>query len=265
MLPTLRLGSISGRPPPPGCRPGPGGPNCFPSRVGKHFGTLAPLPAGRAASSRPDSRRLGRSMALSEDADGLSRRPANFVPLSPVSFLARADPRPPATHGGHRRRATLHLRRDGRAVPPAGLRARAAGRPARGDGLGPRPQHPDAARGPLRRSDGPGGAQRDQRPARPAERGLHPPPRPGAASSSSTPSWRRSPPRPSRSSRRSPSWSSAGEGRRDDGYERLLASGDPRAPLPASRPTSGTRSASTTRPAPPAIRRARCTTTAART
>jgi fatty-acyl-CoA synthase len=30
-------------------------------------------------------------MALSEDADGTSRRPANFVPLSPVSFLARAE------------------------------------------------------------------------------------------------------------------------------------------------------------------------------
>src|SRR5262249_35405205 len=78
--------------------------------------------ARRPCSPRSDSRRLDRPMPLSEDADGLSRRPANHVPLSPVSFLARATrvhPRHTAVIDGERRFSYAELAERCRRLPPA--------------------------------------------------------------------------------------------------------------------------------------------------
>ena len=130
--------------------------------------------------------------------DGLGRRPANHVALTPTGFLERAAAvypgKPAVIHGDAMYSRTPSSMRGRRRLASALVAARDRGRGHGGHHGAERAGH---ARGPLRGADGGGRAERAQLPAgRPVHR-LHPPARRRQApdhrrASSPTPSGRRS-------------------------------------------------------------------------
>ena len=105
---------------------------------------------------------------------GLDKNAANFVPLTPIGFLARSAAVYPNRLAVSYGDAALYLARGARTLPPArGGAGGARRRPRRyrgADGA----EHPRGIRGAFRRADGRRGVERAQHPARSRHHRLHP-------------------------------------------------------------------------------------------
>ena len=200
----------------------------------------------------------------------LDRNAANFQPLTPLTFLERAAAVFPDRPGGDPRGAALHLCRALRPRPPPRLRARQDGDRARRHRLGDAREHAGDDRGALRRADDRRRAQHAQHAARCRDPRLHPRPcrsqgadhRPRILQGDQGGAGARQGEAAGHRLRRSRIF----RPRRAARHHRLRGISRRAAipPSPGRCPTTnGTRSASTTPPAPPAIRRASSITTAA--
>ena len=105
-------------------------------------------------------------MSVSPYDRDLDRNPANFQPLTPLTFLERAAAVFPDRLAIVARAAAAQLSRLPRALEEARLRARQARLRARRHGRGHARQHAGDARMPLRRADVRRGAQHAQHPPR---------------------------------------------------------------------------------------------------
>ena len=130
-------------------------------------------------SSRRSAKKVAKPARRSPYDTDLDRNPANYEPLSPLSFLPRAaaifPKRTAIIHGTIRRNwAETHLR-----CRAPGLGADAARHPARRHRGADGAEHPRGLRGAFRRADGRRRAQRAQHPARRRGDRLHARPRRG--------------------------------------------------------------------------------------
>ena len=211
-------------------------------------------------------------MANPYDID-LDRNPANYQPLTPLSFLERAAAVFPDAHRDHpRHRCARTYARVLRAHAPARLGAGAARHRPRRHGLGDARQHAGDARGhygvPMTRRR----AQHAQHPARCRDHRLHARPRRDQGADHRPRILRRSMKealalakvKPLVIDYDDPEYSGAGRAARRDRLRGVPRGRRSRTSPGACRTTNGTRSRSTTPPAPPATPRASSTTIAAR-